>query len=147
MLKLYAVYLIAGLFLFRSIIIIIGPNAAENITNGWMNLSLISATVMFSTASVISLYKPKTAVTVAVIALAGMFPLIWVMFGIGITQFAAWGIITLVGYFAVLTMSLIVMYKQKIVVSKVNKGYLLVLSILPVAILIFLAVLGTMHWG
>ena len=114
MLKLYTSYLIVGALVFSLLIVVLASNAAEDADFDWLHLSLISALIIFTTASVIALYKPRIASILGLTTLVGMVPFFWnVLKGTGETIYTALCVISLMAYIIALVISIVVILKKE----------------------------------
>lgn len=140
MLKLYTSYLIVGLFLFWMILFIWGFSAGA--VGIWPYVSLFSSLILFTTASVFALYKPKVAAVIGLVTTLALLQFVWFVvkdifrgslniFGIVIISLLVW-------YFATIIISAIIALKrQPIAIIKINKPLLRILSLLPPALFVF----------
>jgi hypothetical protein len=145
MLKQYIAYLIVGILLARMASFSWTPNA-----DVWRFVSLIAAVLLFTTASVLSLYKPKAGAILAIITLAGMFRFIWMM--LRFMQFGHFPVVWMIdfiGYFVVLAISLIVIFKKDTTIPavKLHKSMLRGLSIAPPMMLVVWMLLIAVLFG
>lgn len=146
MIRLYSIYLVIGLILARALYV---PFAPE--TDVLSYISMLSSILLFSVVSVIALRKPKLAAILAIVMLLGMFRYIWTLLTfLKFGQFPVIWMINFVGYFAVLAVSLIVIFKKNNKEEQINRPMLIGLTIAPPAILVvwilFIVVLfGNFH--
>jgi hypothetical protein len=74
MLKLYLTYLVVGLLLSYVNLIVLGPNASEGISGGWLDVSLALEILLFTAVSVISYINLKSQRLSEQYACLGQFP-------------------------------------------------------------------------
>lgn len=79
MYKLYLSYFVMGLFLFFIMLFFLG--FSNGFVGFWKYESMIASVMLFSTVSVISLFKPKIAAALGVVGLCLMFPFVWIIAG------------------------------------------------------------------
>ena len=140
MLKLYLSYLIVGIFLFLMTLFIWGLSGG--VIGLWPYISLFSSLILFTTASVFALYKPKVAAIIGLVTTLGLLQFVWFVvkeiFRGSLNAFGAAIVCLLVWYFAtIITSAIIVLKRQSVGIVKVNKLLLWILSVVPPALFVF----------